>query len=237
MRMIETPRASALDRKQNEIPFAPGLLSEITAALVRDPSRRTSSQSCTGEFMSLTTGRRLVFESLGERDLLLMLDVDYRTVSVSSQPERFRVHNGARWTSYVPDVFAASLHGERCYFQVKRGDRFVADPTLNGRIEAIDAESHARGAQHRLCPREALRVGPRLTNSKWIHAAATAIDPGEARQVAALLGRFRSPCAIGDLRASGLDARLRNCLLGMVGHREVAIRLSSPIEDVTEVFW
>jgi hypothetical protein len=209
----------------------------LSADLVRDPSRRTSSQSCTGEFISLTTSKRLVFESAGERDLLVMLDVDYRTVELTSQPERFRVHNGSRWTSYVPDVFAASLDGERCYFQVKPGARFGADPTLKGRIESINAESAARGAIHRLCPREALRVGRRLANARWIHASATAIDPFEARRVYLILRSFSSPCRLGDLRAAGLDARLRNCLLGLVGHRQVAIPLGAEIDDDLEVYW
>lgn len=213
------------------------LLPDLASDLVRDPSRRTSSQSCTGEFMSLTTSKRLVFESAGERDLLVMLDVDYRTVELVSQPERFRVHNGSRWTTYVPDVFAASVHGERCYFQVKPGARFGADPTLKGRLESIEAESAARDAVHRLCPREALRVGTRLSNARWIHAAATAIDPLEARRVYAILRSFASPCRIGDLRAAGLDVRLRNCLLGLVGHREVAIALGAVIDDELEVYW
>ncbi len=213
------------------------LFGDLAADLVRDPSRRTSSQSCTGEFMSLTTSRRLVFESAGERDLLVMLDVDYRTVELVSQPERFRVHNGSRWTSYVPDVFAASLHGERCYFQVKPGARFGADPTLKGRIESIESESAARDAIHRLCPREALRVGRRLSNARWIHAAATAIDPLEARKVHQILRSFTSPCRLGELRAAGLDVRLRNSLLGLVGHREVAIALGAEIDDDLEVYW
>lgn len=213
------------------------LFSDLSADLVRDPSRRTSSQSCTGEFVSLTTSKRLVFESAGERDLLIMLDVDYRTVELTSQPERFRVHNGSRWTFYTPDVFAASLFDERCFFQVKPGARFGADPTLKGRIVSIDAESAARDAIHRLCPREALRVGRRLSNARWIHAAATAIDPFEARRVHVILRSFTPPCRLGDLRAAGLDVRLRNCLLGLVGHREVAIPLGAAIDDDLEVYW
>lgn len=213
------------------------LLPDLAGDLVRDPSRRTSSQSCTGEFMSLTTSRRLVFESAGERDLLIMLDVDYRTVELVSQPERFRVHNGSRWTTYVPDVFAASVNGERCFFQVKPGARFGADPTLKGRLDSIEAESAARGATHRLCPREALRVGRRLSNARWIHAAATAIDYLEARRVHMILRGFKPPCRLGDLRHAGLDVRLRNCLLGLVGHREAAIRLGAAIDDDLEVYW
>lgn len=103
------------------------LFSDLAADLVRDPSRRTSSRSCRGEFMSLTTSRRLVFESAGERDLLMIPDGDYRTVELTTQPERFRVHNGRRWTTHVPDVFAASLHGERCFLQVKPGAPSGAD--------------------------------------------------------------------------------------------------------------
>lgn len=233
---VEQSTASAMPSRGHG-PGSRLLLPDLAADLVRDPSRRTSSQSCTGEFMSLTTSKRLVFESAGERDLLIMLDVDYRTIELTSQPERFTVRNQSRWTSYVPDVFAASLHGERFYFQVKPGARFGSDPTLRGRIEAIEAESAARGAIHRLCPREALRVGRRLSNARWIHAAATAIVPLEARRVHLILGRFSSPCRLGDLRAAGLDARLRNCLLGLVGHRDVAFSLGCAIDDDLEVYW
>jgi hypothetical protein len=108
---------------------------------------------------------------------------------------------------------------------------------LKGRIESIDAESAARGAIHRLCPREALRVGRRLSNARWIHAAATAIDPFEARNIFAILRSFASPSRLGDLRAAGLDARLRNCLLGLVGHRQVAISLGAEINDDLEIYW
>lgn len=209
----------------------------IFSELVRDPSRRTSSQSCTGEFRSLTTGERLVFESAGERDLLIMLDVDYRTVDIRAQPERFHLKLENRTTTYVPDVFAASLSGERCFFQVKPAYRLEEDPTLKGRIEAIEEYCRQHGSIHRCCPSDALKVGHRLANSRWVHAAATCISLGEIRLVHSLLARMRSPATIGELQAEGLTAVLRDCLLGLVGEREVFIALGSKIDTTTEVFW
>lgn len=217
--------------------FSSLLFPDLDADLVRDPSRRTSSISCTGEFISLTTGRRLVFESAGERDLLIMLDVDYRTVNLVSQPERWKVHNGRKWTSYVPDIFAASIHNERTYFQVKTRERIETDPTLKGRLDAIIMEAARRNADHRFCPREALRVGSRLSNARRIHACATAIVFPHVRLVHALLGQFRSPCRLGDLRSVGLNPDLENCLLGLVGHRALAIRLAATLDDELEIHW
>ena len=54
------------------------------AVNVRDPSRRTSSGSCTGEIISLKAGGWMAYESRGELDLLLMLDIDYRTVELNT---------------------------------------------------------------------------------------------------------------------------------------------------------
>jgi len=212
-------------------------LDHIIAELVRDPSRRTSSQSCTGEFRSLTTGERLVFESAGERDLLIMLDVDYRTVEIAPQPERFQLKLANRSTTYVPDVFAASLSGERCYFQVKPGHRLDRDPTLKGRLEAIEEYCRQRGAIHRCCPSDGLKPGHRLQNSRWVHAAATCISLDEVRLVHRLLARMRPPATIGELQAEGLTAVLRDCLMGLVGEREVFMPLGSKIDATTEVIW
>jgi hypothetical protein len=202
------------------------LLLELTADLVRDPSRRTSSQSCTGEFISLTTSRRLVFESAGERDLLFMLDVFHATVDLRCQPERWRVRNQSRMTSYVPDVFAELLSGERAYWQVKRGEELERDPTLKGRLASIEEEAARRGATHHLCPREGLREGLRLKNSCRVHAAASAIVFQHARDVHKMLGR-----------AHGLNTDQENALLALAGYRELLIDLTKEFDDDLEIMW
>lgn len=188
--------------------------------------------------ISLTTGGWMVYESRGELDLLLMLDVDYRTVELTTQPEEFRFRVAGRWRRYTPDIFSRDVHGGAAFWDVKRGRRLDADPELGGRLDGIKAEAAARGADFHLSPREAFRPGHRLANAYRIYASACVRDGIAERRVAAILARHHSPATLADLRADGLDPTLHSCLLGMVGRRQLAIDLDQSVDaDSLEVHW
>jgi|GEM_PF-3430708 len=188
--------------------------------------------------ISLTTGGWMVYESRGELDLLLMLDVDYRTVELTTQPEEFRFKVAGRWRRYTPDVFSRDVFGGAAFWDVKRGRRLDADPGLGGRRDAIEAQCAERVAEFHLSPREAFRPGHRLANAYRIYASACVRDVTAERRVSVILARHRPSVTLAALRADGLDPTLHSCLLGMVGRRQVAIALDRSVDDDTlEVHW
>lgn len=210
-------------------------LDEAQRHRVNDRARRTSSGSCTGEFMSLTTGRRLGFQRIGQRDLLIMLDVDYRTVDLSSGPIAVQIHDGDQLHECNGDVSATSIDGVLHVFKLVADETLTPSKLITGRI------SHANHpilqSVFKTCSRQTFKNSVLLKNSKWVHAAASALDLDVAAAARKLLLRHSPPCKLAQLTDPGRSVHLRNAILGLVAYREVAIDLSSPISGQSEVVW
>jgi hypothetical protein len=202
-----------------------------------DPARRTSSRSQTGEFISLTTGRRLVFTGMAQRDIALSLDVDYRTIDLETAITSFTIDYGEGERRYTPHVLATSITGERVFARAFGTADGGAPPTGLLRKLALESECQAHGATLHEFPYTQIANSALVANAIRIWVAASVPDAEGMQAVRAVLRRFHSPCELGDLQLSGLDDKLTEVLLGMVGKREVAIPLDQPIGTSTMVHW
>lgn len=202
-----------------------------------DPSRRSRSYTSTGQFISLTTGQKLVFQGIGQRDLLILLDVDFRTIDL-----RTFAADPVDWPSpsnkaLEPDIFVEAITGERCYWKVLSQQKLSSDPKFEAHKEEARRACEVFGASFRIFCKECMSPKTRLANSRWVHAAASVIQTAEAARLNDILSGLNPPQSIGALKLAGLTDRLFDCLLGLVGNREVQIPLDKPIDDFTMVRW
>lgn len=202
-----------------------------------DPSRRSRSYTSTGQFISLTTGQKLVFQGIGQRDLLILLDVDFRTIDLCTFAGVTIDWPSPGKRALKPDIFAEAITGERCYWKVLSHRKVSSDPKFAAHKEEARRACGFFGASFRIFCRECMSSKTRLANSRWVHAAASAIQTAETARLHDILSGMNSPKSIGELRHEGLTDRLFDCLLGLVGNREVQIPLDKPINDLTMVRW
>ena len=78
----------------------------------RNPAERPGRTSCTGWYQSIKLGDQLPYESLLERDALLLLDLDPDVARFTAQPETFVWTEGSRQRRYTPDVRLETTNGE-----------------------------------------------------------------------------------------------------------------------------
>ena len=202
-----------------------------------DPARRSRSYTSTGQFISLTTGQKLAFQGIGQRDLLILLDVDFRTIDLRTFAADTVDWPSPSNKSLRPDIFVEAITGERCYWKVLSQRKVDSDPKFEVHKEGARRSCELFGASFRVFCRESMAPKTRLANSRWVHSAASAIQTAETARLHGILSRLESPQSIAELKHRGLTDRLFDCLLGLVGNREVQIPLDKPINDSTMVRW
>ncbi len=198
--------------------------------LARNPAARPGYGSCTGWYQSLKAGQRFPYESLLERDAMLVLDTDVAVAKFAAQPDTFSWDDGGRQRQYTPDLHVTMLDGRAVYRQVKPATRFALDPTLGGRLDAIKAECAARGATHEVWLDSDIRRQPRLANARRIRAAVAFLS--DDALIATLLDVVGSLPTLGAATdALGGKPEHFNMVLGLVAVGELEIDLDGALES------
>jgi hypothetical protein len=110
-----------------------------------EPIRRfyswTGKRNYDGRWWFSTTGRHVVFESLLERDALMMADFTAEVIAASAQPLAFLWPRGtAHAAHHVPDYFLRLADGGGRVVDVKRADALVGARTQIALTETACAE-------------------------------------------------------------------------------------------------
>ena len=208
------------------------------AAVARDPTRKLSYISCVSTYDSIKMGLRFPFESLPEREAMVLLDVDPEVQAFWSQPETFRWSENRRARSYTPDILVAFGDGRREYRGVKALKAVSSDPDLAGRRDRIESECMLRGAVFRPWADREIRAGNRLSNAKRIVAGhAFLADDAAVESVLALeraIGTERLPTTVGALiAAAGGGRQIEGYLLGLVAIGRLSLDIERRIDDST----
>lgn len=208
------------------------LRSDAAVRFARNPAERPGRRSCTGWYQSIKAGDGLPYESLLERDALLLLDVDPDVAHFTVQPETFAWTEAGRQRRYTPDIRLETVDGRIFYRQVKLAKRLALDPTLGGRLPGIEAECAARGAQHELWVDTDIRREPRLANARRLRAAIAVLAEENLHVIRAIITRLPFPSSLG-VAAEALGGRAVhvNIVLGMVAIGELAADLERPLDD------
>ncbi|MEQ6334727.1 hypothetical protein [Sphingobium sp. MK2] len=205
---------------------------DATVRFARNPAERPGRRSCTGWYQSIKASDGLPYESLLERDALLLLDFDPHVAHFAVQPETFVWTDAGRRRRYTPDIRLEMADGQIIYRQVKLATRLAADPTLGGRLSAIEAECAARGARHEMWLDTDIRRQPRLSNARRLRAAVAVLAAENLHAIRTILTLLPFPSPLGVAAAAlGGQAVHTNVVLGLVAIGDLVADLDRPFDE------
>jgi TnsA endonuclease N terminal len=146
-----------------------GCLADLSLGLlrrcepVRVPRVYRRQRHMPGRWFSTTAGRFLEYESLLERDWMLLMDFDREVDWICEQPLRLRYIKDGRSASHVPDLLVWR-QGVPELCDVKSEER-VDDPTFRAQVEATGLACAEAGIRYRVLSEPDRRL---LANVRWL---------------------------------------------------------------------
>jgi hypothetical protein len=213
-------------------------LADLSLDVLRecDPVRRAGvyqrQRHMPGLWFSTTVGRLMEYESLLERDWMLLMDFDREVEWMCEQPLRLSyVKNGQR-VSHVPDLLAwRAGTPELC--DVKSEER-LEDPGFLAQVEATGRACAEAGFGYRVLSEPNQQL---LVNVRWL---AGFRDP--PRDPDGERARIRSSLWVGasticELLAGAVEPALaRPVLMHLLWTSEVIVEVAEPITDTSRVW-
>lgn len=180
-----------------------------------------------GRYWFATTARHVRYESLLERDILIVLDFDSSVTAVASQPFRLLYREDGRRRSHVPDLFVRRADGGGLVVDVKRA-RDASREKHRAAFEASRAACERAGWGYELVtePEE-----PRMSNLRWLSGfRRTPVDP--YRYAEALVPACVRPTSIATLsRAVARPTLVRPLLFHLLWCRLLSVDLTQTLTD------
>jgi hypothetical protein len=215
-----------------------GCLADLSLDLLRRcaPVRRAGvyrrQRHMPGLWFSTTVGRFVEYESLLERDWLLLLDFDRDVEWMCEQPLRLSyVKNGQR-ASHVPDLLVwRAGTPELC--DVKSEER-LEDPRFLAQVEATGRACAEAGFVYRVLSEPDQQL---LVNVRWLAGfRESPRDPdGERGRILSLL--WVGASMIAELLAGAVEPALaRPVLMHLLWTGEVMVDVTEPISDTSRVW-
>lgn len=116
-----------------------------------------------GYFPSRKLGRMVAWESLTERDVILLLEFSPGVLSYQEQPALVQYHDGQDMRAYYPDFEVVFLDGEAIHIEVKTAHD-LAKPVMQEKYRTIAADYIRRQQGFRIVSDHDLRIGYLLRN-------------------------------------------------------------------------
>lgn len=116
-----------------------------------------------GYFPSRKLGRMVAWESLTERDVILLLEFSPGVLSYQEQPALVQYHDGQDMRAYYPDFEVVFLDGEAIHVEVKTAQD-LAKPVMQEKYRTIAADYIRRQQGFRIVSDHDLRSGSLLRN-------------------------------------------------------------------------
>ena len=199
---------------------------------VRSPGVYQRQRHMPGRWFSTTVGRFLEYESLLERDWMLLMDFDREIEWICEQPLRLRYRLDDKLASHVPDllVWRAGCP-ELC--DVKSVER-LEDPLFQAQVEATGQACAEAGMGYRVLAEPDRQL---LANVRWLagfRERPSDLDGERTRMLAVLA---TGPGTIGELVAVAREAMLaRPVLMNMLWAGEALADLSEPLAEDSRVW-
>jgi hypothetical protein len=186
-----------------------GCLAELPADVlqqctpVRAPGVYRRQRHMPGHWFSTTAGRHLEYESLLERDWMMLMDFDRNVDWVCEQPLRLRYRRDGRPASHVPDLLVWR-GGEPELCDVKSAER-VDDPEFQAQVRAMELACGEASMGYRVLSEPDPQL---LMNVRWLAACRVPPpDPDHERP------RMLSALAVGQSTISELLCGARESAL------------------------
>ena len=200
-------------------------------APVRSPGVYQRQRHMPGRWFSTTAGRFLEYESLLERDWMLLLDFDREIEWICEQPLRLRYRMDDEPASHVPDLLVwRAGRPELC--DVKSLER-LEDSLFQAQVKATGQACAEAGIGYRVLAEPERQL---LVNVRWLagfRERPTELD-GERTRMLAVLASGGS--TIGELVALAREPMLaRPVLMNMLWAGEALADLSEPLAEDSRV--
>jgi hypothetical protein len=219
---------------------------KLRRTVERDPTRKGRRRGYTGRFPSYrdTEDALLVFESLLELDLLVLLEADPEVSQIWPQPLTLGVHFSGHYYKTIPDFYSGQVTGERKLWEVRAASAVVTDDheiqsAIDAWYKSVEAQANRQGFEYYLVTEDDIRVEPRLSNSRHIlRGRGNLIDADALRSVRHALSHLSNPTTVGTVREHAGDsvnafwALMRLLYLG-----EIKADMSRPFGNHTTIFW
>jgi len=180
-----------------------------------------------GRWFSTTAGRFLEYESLLERDWMLLMDFDREVEWICEQPLRLRYFKDGRPASHVPDLLVwRAGTPELC--DVKTLER-VESAEFQAQVQATGMACGEAGIGYRVLSEPDRQL---LVNVRWLggYRDASADPDDERSRMTSLLAVERSTIA-GLLAGAREPALARPVLMHMLWAGEVLVDAAVPIGE------
>lgn len=184
-----------------------------------------------GRWFSTTARRFLDYESLLERDWMLMMDFDREVSSICEQPLRLHYIRGGQPASHVPDLLVWR-RGRPELCDVKSEER-LEDPGFEVQVETTQTACAQAGLGYRVLSEPESQL---LANVRWLAGfRAPPPDPdGERRQMLSVLSV--GPSTVAELMAlSSEPALARPVLMHLLWGGEALADLTEPLREESHI--
>lgn len=142
-----------------------------------------------GYFPSPKLGRMVAWESLLERDAILLLECSQGVVFYREQPTLIEYADGERLGMYYPDFEVTREDGDLLHLEIKTSAE-LAKPEVGSRFRAIAAHYRRQQRDFRIATEREIRREPLLTNARTLAyvAGRTGKSLPSARVLASQIG-------------------------------------------------
>lgn len=203
------------------------------ASVARGPRARQPTKNFSGlfrgKFPSLKVGRMVHWESLLERDAILLFEFSPGIASFREQPYSIQHFHNGRMTRYTPDFEITYRCGRIELIEVKPWSKLQSAKEQR-RFEAISSHLSARGVAFTLLDDKRIRKQPLLENLRVLCSwRIPQLSVEEARQLKCRLQRTTSPTFREAVRALGSE----RAFWQLVDLEEIAVDLAAAIHATT----
>ena len=185
-----------------------------------------------GRWFSTTAGRFLDYESLLERDWMLLLDFDREVEWICEQPLRLRYRTEDKPVSHVPDLLVwRAGTPELC--DVKSVER-LEDPEFVAQVRATGLACEEAGMGYRVLAEPDRQL---LVNVRWLAGFRERPADPDGERVRMLSVLAAGPSTVGELVSEAREPMLaRPVLMHLLWAGEAVADLSEPIGEDSRVW-
>jgi hypothetical protein len=180
-----------------------------------------------GRWFSTTAGRFLEYESLLERDWMLLMDFDREVEWICEQPMRLRYIKNGRPASHVPDLLVCRRGApELC--DVK-SEECVGDPTFRAQVEATGLACAEAGIGYRVLSEPDRQL---LANVRWLAGFRERPPDPDGERARMLAITAAGSCTIAELLSGAREPMLaRPLLMNALWTGDALVDVSAPIDE------
>ena len=120
-----------------------------------------------GYFSSAKMRRTVHWESLLEKDAILLLELSPGVVTYQEQPEIIEYFDGEQIREYIPDLSVILHDGTVRHLEVKPAEQ-LARPSIRGKYEAIAKHYQSIQLPYRIVTEDEIRREPLFSNLKLL---------------------------------------------------------------------